>query len=266
MDKTYIKVSGRWVYLYRAVDRTGWTVDFFLSRNRDVNAAKTFLRDAIKNRRTPTKITLDAYAASHRAVMEMKEAGELPRRVKVRSSQYFEQSHRTGPPASETTGSADARIQAIRPRRGNDFGNRASREDQEGTVQDGEARRVQCDDVGTMERGVRCLSLSQFISQAEPNRTPYRPEFAPKPEAGAFCPRPSAVEIRSAASAPDIGYKFRSAHQLRGPTPLQASTAARLTTATSAASAGLWRTSRSGASPDSRTSHLERQGGVSEHL
>jgi transposase-like protein len=43
------------------VDKAGQTVDFFLSRNRDVNAAKTFLRNAIKNRRTPTKITLDAF-------------------------------------------------------------------------------------------------------------------------------------------------------------------------------------------------------------
>ena len=80
------------------MDKAGWTVDFFLSRNRDVNAAKTFLRNAIKNRCTPTKITLDAYAASHRAVREMKENGELPRRVKVRSSQYLnnlvEQDHR----------------------------------------------------------------------------------------------------------------------------------------------------------------------------
>ena len=84
MDETYVKVRGSWVYLYRAVDKAGWTVDFFLSRNRDVNAAKTFLRNAMKNRRTPTKITLDAYAASHRAVREMKENGELPRRVKVR--------------------------------------------------------------------------------------------------------------------------------------------------------------------------------------
>ena len=98
MDETYIKVRGSWAYLYRAVDEAGRTVDFFLSRNRDVNAAKTFLRNAMKNRRTPTKITLDAYAASHRAVREMKETGELPRRVKVRSSQYLnnlvEQDHR----------------------------------------------------------------------------------------------------------------------------------------------------------------------------
>jgi transposase-like protein len=98
MDETYIKVRGSWVYLYRAVDKAGRTVDFFLSRNRDVTAAKTFLRNAMKNRRTPTKITLDAYAASYRAVREMKETGELPRRVKVRSSQYLnnlaEQDHR----------------------------------------------------------------------------------------------------------------------------------------------------------------------------
>jgi transposase-like protein len=98
MDETYIKVRGRWVYLYRAVDKAGWTVDFFLSRNRDVNAAKGFLRRAMKHTRKPTKITLDAYAASHRAVREMKENGEVPQRVKVRSSQYLnnliEQDHR----------------------------------------------------------------------------------------------------------------------------------------------------------------------------
>ncbi len=95
MDETYMKVGGGWGYLYRAVDKAGRTVDFFLSRNRDVTAAKTFLRNAMKNRRTPTKVTLDAYAASHRAV---RENGKRPRRVRVRSSQYVnnlvEQDHR----------------------------------------------------------------------------------------------------------------------------------------------------------------------------
>lgn len=89
MDETYIKVRGQWVYLYRAVDKAGCTVDFFLSRKRDVNAAKGFLRRAMKNTRKPTKITLDAYAASHRAAREIKGDGELPHRVKVRSSQYL---------------------------------------------------------------------------------------------------------------------------------------------------------------------------------
>src|SRR6202023_3868597 len=51
VDETYIKVKGQWVYLYRAVDKAGRTVDFFLSRNRDVNAAKSFLRSAMKNTR-----------------------------------------------------------------------------------------------------------------------------------------------------------------------------------------------------------------------
>ena len=77
------------VAVKRAADKAGQTVDFFLSRNRDVNGAKSFLRGAMKNIRMPTKITLDAYAASHRAVREVKEDGELPRRVKVRSSQYL---------------------------------------------------------------------------------------------------------------------------------------------------------------------------------
>jgi len=98
MDETYVKVRGEWVYLYRAVDKAGKTVDFYLSRNRDVNAAKAFLRKAMKGQRIPTKITLDAYAASHRAVADLKKAGELPKRARVRSNKYLnnviEQDHR----------------------------------------------------------------------------------------------------------------------------------------------------------------------------
>lgn len=42
MDETYVKVSGEWVYLYRAVGKSGKTVDFYLSRKRDLNPAKVF--------------------------------------------------------------------------------------------------------------------------------------------------------------------------------------------------------------------------------
>ena len=98
MDETYVKVCGEWVYLYRAIDKGGKTVDFYLSRRRDVNAAKAFLRKAIKEQRVPTKITLDAYAASHRAVADLKASGELPKQVAVRTSKYLnnriEQDHR----------------------------------------------------------------------------------------------------------------------------------------------------------------------------
>jgi transposase-like protein len=89
MDETYVRVKGEWMYLYRAVDKGGQTVDFYLSGKRDVNAAKTFLRKAMKKQRVPAKITLDAYAASHRAIADLKKNKELPKRVKVRSSKYL---------------------------------------------------------------------------------------------------------------------------------------------------------------------------------
>jgi transposase-like protein len=84
-------------YLYRAIDKAGQTVDFFLNQNRDVNAAKSFLRSAIRNIRVPTKITLDGYAASRRAVREMK--GRRRTSVSRQGSiqPVFEQSGGAGP-------------------------------------------------------------------------------------------------------------------------------------------------------------------------
>lgn len=99
VDETYVKIRGVWHYLYRAVDRAGQTVDFRLSTRRDVAAAKAFFRKAIKGqRRQPHTITLDGYAASHRAVHELKADGSLPMETKLRSSKYLnnliEQDHR----------------------------------------------------------------------------------------------------------------------------------------------------------------------------
>jgi len=45
-DETYIKVKGKWCYLYRAIDRDGNLVDSMLSANRDMNAAQRFFRSA----------------------------------------------------------------------------------------------------------------------------------------------------------------------------------------------------------------------------
>jgi transposase-like protein len=107
VDETYIRVRGEWTYLYRAVDKAGQTIDFRLSRRRDVEAAKAFFHKAIRHEgRPPQTITLDGYAASHRAVREMKNDGLLPGRTRLRSSKYLnnliEQDHRgiksrTGP-------------------------------------------------------------------------------------------------------------------------------------------------------------------------
>jgi transposase-like protein len=105
-DETYIKVKGQWTYLYRAVDKHGRTVDFWLSERRDVAAAKRFFQRAIRHNGTPRVITLDGYAASHRAIRELKSEGRMLRRVRLRSNKYLnnvvEQDHRrvkrrTGP-------------------------------------------------------------------------------------------------------------------------------------------------------------------------
>jgi transposase-like protein len=89
VDETHIRVKGAWMYLYRAVGKGGKTVDFHLSRKRDVNAAKAFPRKAMRSNRVPARITLDACQASHRGVRELKESRELPNRVNVRSSKHL---------------------------------------------------------------------------------------------------------------------------------------------------------------------------------
>jgi transposase-like protein len=90
VDETYVKIRGEWCYLYRAVGRAGRTVDFRLSATRDVAAAKAFFRKAIIGQHdAPRTITLDGYAASHRAVRELKAGGLLPAETKLRSSKYL---------------------------------------------------------------------------------------------------------------------------------------------------------------------------------
>jgi transposase-like protein len=48
VDETYIKVKGKWVYIYRAIDKYGRTVDFYLSSRRNAKATKRFLGKALR--------------------------------------------------------------------------------------------------------------------------------------------------------------------------------------------------------------------------
>lgn len=82
----YVRLMGKWVYLYRAVDRQGRTVNFLLSRKRDQAAAVQFLRRAITTWKRPTKLTLDRYAANHQAIHQLKDTQYLTRRLQIRTA------------------------------------------------------------------------------------------------------------------------------------------------------------------------------------
>ena len=100
VDETYVKVKGRWTYLYRAVDSYGQTIDFLLSAKRDAEVAKRFFRKALAQPHTmnPRTIPVDKNAAYPKAVAEMKKEGELWRRSQLRRVKYLnnivEQDHR----------------------------------------------------------------------------------------------------------------------------------------------------------------------------
>jgi transposase, IS6 family len=77
VDETYIRVKGKWVYLYRAVDSTGATIDFLLSAKRDTPAAKRFLAKALggANHPHPRVINTDEHAGYPPAIVRLKSRG-----------------------------------------------------------------------------------------------------------------------------------------------------------------------------------------------
>src|SRR5262245_19764951 len=68
MDETYVKIKGKWAYLYRAVDKEGRTIDFLLTPNRDRDAAEAFLRKAIRTQGVPEQITIDKSGSNTTAI------------------------------------------------------------------------------------------------------------------------------------------------------------------------------------------------------
>jgi len=68
MDETYIRVKGQWYDLYRAVDKTGQTIDFLLTEQRDERAATRFLTKAIRRHGVPETITIDGSEANAAAI------------------------------------------------------------------------------------------------------------------------------------------------------------------------------------------------------
>ena len=67
-DETYIRVKGEWRYLYRAVDKSGQTMNFLLTAQRDEKAARRFLVKAISRHGVPEKISIDGSEANAAAI------------------------------------------------------------------------------------------------------------------------------------------------------------------------------------------------------
>src|SRR5450755_2479515 len=125
VDETYIKIKKVWMYLYRAVDSEGSTLEFLLSPTRDAEAAKRFFCKALQSpacsasqvsapdqkgikdvtvvggkatRAVPRVINVDKNAAYPKAMADLKAAGVLPASVELRQVKYLnnliEQDHR----------------------------------------------------------------------------------------------------------------------------------------------------------------------------
>ncbi len=100
VDETYIKVKKQWVYLYRAVDSEGNTLDFWLSSTRDGEAVRRFFLTTLAASHTaePRVINVDKNAAYPKAFNELKAEGHLPASCELRHVKYLnnliEQDHR----------------------------------------------------------------------------------------------------------------------------------------------------------------------------
>jgi|TARA_R110002072_G_scaffold35257_3_gene104568 putative transposase len=96
MDETYLRVKGRWKYLYRAVDKQGNTVDFLLTAKRDKKAARRFLNRAISSNSKPSLINIDKSGANTAGIKQYN--ADESKRIKIRQCKYLnnivEQDHR----------------------------------------------------------------------------------------------------------------------------------------------------------------------------
>jgi transposase, IS6 family len=91
VDETYVRVGGKWKYLFRAVDKHGRLIAFMLSDRRNTNAAYRFLRKAIKamSHYPPSSITTDKLASYPKAIRRLQNEGLLPNDVVHRTSKYL---------------------------------------------------------------------------------------------------------------------------------------------------------------------------------
>ena len=92
VDETYVKVKGKWTYLYRAIDKDGNTIDFYLSRTRNTKAAKRFLGKALKSMPSyshPKTINTDKNSSYIKAIKQLQDEGKCSVDVEHRQDKYL---------------------------------------------------------------------------------------------------------------------------------------------------------------------------------
>jgi transposase-like protein len=105
IDETYIKVRRPWMYLYRAIDSSGDTIEFWFGERRNLTAAKRILLKALKRHGRPERIVIDGSQTNHKAIRSCDTADRLQNRsqpgvkpIRIRQSAYLnnhiEQDHR----------------------------------------------------------------------------------------------------------------------------------------------------------------------------
>ena len=98
MHETYIKLNGKWVYLYRAVDSEGNTIDFLLRARRDAVAAKAFFKKAFKENKVPKKINIDKSGSNKAALDSFNKEAPEEEKIEIIQIKYLnnliEQDHR----------------------------------------------------------------------------------------------------------------------------------------------------------------------------
>src|SRR5215813_2872410 len=99
MDETFVRIAVRWMYLFRAVDSHGETVDFYLSETRDRGAAKIFLRKALANpdNRPPHAFSRDGLRSYAAAIRELQADGQVRPRCRQRTRRYCNNRDRIRP-------------------------------------------------------------------------------------------------------------------------------------------------------------------------
>jgi transposase-like protein len=90
MDETFVRIAGKWMYLFRAVDSHGQTVDFFLSASRDREAAKLFLKKGLASpdNRPPHVFARDGLRSYPAAIRELQAEGHLHSQCRHRTRRY----------------------------------------------------------------------------------------------------------------------------------------------------------------------------------